>query len=188
MADGNDPDKRSRLKEADVITAESSEAGSALSLRLCSDFEFIVVEFVSFALDCQGMKASDFLKTRWGQLARTAEGEQKVRKEFNRWLAKTKDSALAKRARQLWTHLNSGSVSKTEKVLIIAALLYLITPVDFVPDWIPVAGLLDDAGIAALVLDYVMKRVGDTHDGDEKAARPRRKVGPILKAVAKAMK
>jgi uncharacterized membrane protein YkvA (DUF1232 family) len=107
------------------------------------------------------MNVADFLKTKWGELAKTAEGEQKVRKEFKRWLNKTKDSSLAKRARKLWDHLNSGSVSKTEKVLIIAALLYLITPVDFVPDWIPVAGLLDDAGIAALVLDYVLKRTGD---------------------------
>jgi uncharacterized membrane protein YkvA (DUF1232 family) len=138
------------------------------------------------------MNVSDFLKTRWGKLARTAEGEQKVRKEFKRWLNKTKDSALARRARQLWEHLNSGSVSKTEKVLIIAALLYLISPVDFVPDWIPVAGLLDDAGIAALVLDYVLKRVGDKREGDpiaEAAPKTRRgKVGPILKAVAKSIK
>ena len=140
------------------------------------------------------MNTSDFLKTRWGELARTAEGEQKVRKEFKRWLNKTKDSALARRARQLWEHLNSGSVSKTEKVLIVAALLYLISPVDFVPDWIPVAGLLDDAGIAALVLDYVLKRMGDKRDGKEtkdgKAAKGmhKSKVGPILKAVAKAMK
>jgi uncharacterized membrane protein YkvA (DUF1232 family) len=138
------------------------------------------------------MKASDFLKTRWGELAKTVEGEQKVRKEFKKWLKKTKNSTLAKRARQLWEHLNSGNVSKTEKVLIVAALLYLITPVDFVPDWIPVAGLLDDAGIAALVLDYVLKRMGDKRgDGEndgEKKGKPKSKVGPILKAVAKAMK
>jgi uncharacterized membrane protein YkvA (DUF1232 family) len=38
-------------------------------------------------------------------------------------------------------------------------LLYLITPLDFVPDWIPIGGLLDDAGVAALVLDYVIKRM-----------------------------
>jgi uncharacterized membrane protein YkvA (DUF1232 family) len=138
------------------------------------------------------MKASDLLKTRWGKLAKTPEGEQRVRKEFKRWLDKTKDSALVKRARQLWEHLNSGSVSKTEKVLIVAALLYLISPVDLVPDWIPVAGLLDDAGIAALVLDYVMKRVGVKGENeaiDEGAPKTRRgKVGSILKAVAKGMK
>lgn len=142
------------------------------------------------------MKAAEFLKTRWGQMARTPEGEQKVRAEFKRWLNKTKDSPLARRAKQLWDHLNSGSVSKAEKVLIIAALLYLITPVDFVPDWIPVAGLLDDAGIAALVLDYVLRRVGGRGDGEvaeltddgKPAARTRAgKMGAVLKAVTKGM-
>jgi uncharacterized membrane protein YkvA (DUF1232 family) len=140
------------------------------------------------------MKAAEFLKSRWGQMARTPEGEQKVRAEFKRWLNKTKDSALAKRARQLWDYLNSGSVSKAEKVLIVAALLYLISPVDFVPDWIPVAGLLDDAGIAALVLDYVLKRVGGRgeaeKDGDAKPAAGTRagKVASILKTVARVRK
>jgi uncharacterized membrane protein YkvA (DUF1232 family) len=140
------------------------------------------------------MKAAEFLKSKWGQMARTPEGEKKVRAEFKRWLNKTKDSALAKRARQLWDYLNSGSVSKAEKVLIVAALLYLISPVDFVPDWIPVAGLLDDAGIAALVLDYVLKRVGGKGEakaaGDAKAAPGTRagKVGAVLKAMAKGMK
>jgi uncharacterized membrane protein YkvA (DUF1232 family) len=67
-------------------------------------------------------------------------------------------------------------------------LLYLITPVDFVPDWIPVAGLLDDAGVAALVLDYVLKRMSGKGDDTTKKGKSRSKVGPILKAVAKAMK
>ena len=140
------------------------------------------------------MKPADFLKTRWGQLAKTVEGETNVRNEFHKWEKRTKNSTLAKRARQLWDYLNSGKVSKTEKVLIVAALLYLISPVDFVPDWIPVAGLLDDAGIAALVLDYVLKHMDDkkagreTKDGKTKKGRHKSKVGPILKAVAKAMK
>jgi uncharacterized membrane protein YkvA (DUF1232 family) len=134
------------------------------------------------------MKASDLLKSRWGELAKTMEGEAKVRKEFKRWLKKTKNSTLAKRARQLWDYLNSGDVSKTEKVLIVAALLYLISPADLVPDWIPVAGLLDDAGVAALVLDYVIRRMNGKSDGCEKKAKRTSKVAPILKAVAKAIK
>ena len=136
-----------------------------------------------------GMKATDFLKTRWGELAKTVEGEAKVRKEFHKWLKKTKNSTLAKRGRQLWDYLNSGDVSNAEKVLIVAALLYLISPVDFVPDWIPVAGILDDAGVATVVLDYVLKRMDEKGQG-RKTKKGKRKspVGPILKAVAKAMK
>ncbi len=140
------------------------------------------------------MKATDFLKTRWGELAKTVEGEAKVRKEFHKWVKKTKNTTLVKRGKQLWDYFNSGNVSGVEKALIVAALLYLISPVDLIPDWIPVAGLLDDAGIAALVLDYVLKHMDDkkagreTKDGKTKKGRHRSKVGPILKAVAKAMK
>jgi uncharacterized membrane protein YkvA (DUF1232 family) len=83
------------------------------------------------------MKATDFLKTRWGELAKTVEGEAQVRKEFGKWLKQTKNTTLVKRARQLWDYLNSGNVSGTEKVLIVAALLYLISPVDLIPDWLP---------------------------------------------------
>ncbi len=140
------------------------------------------------------MKATDFLKTRWGELAKTVEGEAQVRKEFGKWLKKTKNTTLVKRARQLWDYLNSGEVSGAEKVLIVAALLYLISPVDLVPDWIPIGGLLDDAGVATLVLDYVLKRMDDkkagreTTSGKTKKGKHKSKVGPILKAVAKAMR
>ena len=140
------------------------------------------------------MKATDFLKTRWGELAKTVEGEAKVRKEFDKWFKKTKNTTLAKRGKQLWDYFNSGNVSGVEKALIVAALLYLISPVDLIPDTIPFVGLLDDAGVATLVLDYVLKHMDDkragreTKDGKAKKGRHRSKVGPILKAVAKAMK
>ena len=140
------------------------------------------------------MKATDFLKTRWGELAKTVEGEAKVRKEFDKWVKKTKNTTVAKRGRQLWDYFNSGNVSGTEKVLIVAALLYLISPVDLIPDTIPFAGLLDDAGVATLVLDYVLKHMDDkragreTKEGKAKKGRHKSKIGPILKAVAKAMK
>ena len=39
-------------------------------------------------------------------------------------------------------------------------LLYLVTPFDLVPDFIPVAGQLDDAILVAAVLAYVAKSAG----------------------------
>lgn len=40
-------------------------------------------------------------------------------------------------------------------VLIIALLIYVVSPLDFVPDWIPGAGYLDDAALVA----YAMKQL-----------------------------
>jgi uncharacterized membrane protein YkvA (DUF1232 family) len=39
-------------------------------------------------------------------------------------------------------------------------LLYLVTPIDLVPDFIPVAGQLDDAILVAAVLAYVARSAG----------------------------
>jgi uncharacterized membrane protein YkvA (DUF1232 family) len=62
---------------------------------------------------------------------------------------------LVEKAKALWDHLISGKCSSGDIVLIVAALLYLISPLDAVPDLIPVVGWLDDETVASLVLTYL---------------------------------
>jgi len=45
------------------------------------------------------------------------------------------------------------------KSLIIAALVYFISPIDAVPDVIPVLGYVDDAAVVAWVLHHIAKEV-----------------------------
>jgi uncharacterized membrane protein YkvA (DUF1232 family) len=47
------------------------------------------------------------------------------------------------------------------KALLAGVIVYLVTPIDLVPDFIPVAGQLDDAIVVALVLRCVLRGSGE---------------------------
>ena len=51
-------------------------------------------------------------------------------------------------------------VPRAHKVLLIAAVAYLAMPIDLVPDFIPVAGQLDDAILVALALRGIVRSAG----------------------------
>ncbi len=70
-------------------------------------------------------------------------------------IAKRAGSKLVYAALILYYTLQSDKVSKADKAIIIGALGYMISPLDVIPDAIPIAGLTDDLA----VLLYVLKRV-----------------------------
>lgn len=53
--------------------------------------------------------------------------------------------------------LGDPTVPRRAKLLVAVLVVYLALPFDLVPDFIPVAGLADDAILAALVLRYVLR-------------------------------
>ena len=125
------------------------------------------------------MKATDFdLGAGFGRLGNALGGKgatKKLRKEFQGWLGEVEDVELVRRGRQLWKHLHSDEVSKGEKLVLLAALIYLISPVDLVSDAIPVLGWLDDIGVAGVALSYVMRRMEDKQDGTGKKTKKGKK-------------
>ena len=70
-------------------------------------------------------------------------------------IAKRAGAKLVYAALILYYTLQSDKVSTKEKAVIVGALGYMISPLDVVPDAIPIAGLTDDLA----VLLYVLKRV-----------------------------
>lgn len=70
-------------------------------------------------------------------------------------IAKRAGAKLVYAALILYYTLQSDKVSKTDKAMIIGALGYMISPLDVIPDAIPIVGLTDDL----TVLIYVLKKV-----------------------------
>jgi uncharacterized membrane protein YkvA (DUF1232 family) len=56
--------------------------------------------------------------------------------------------------------LSDRRVPRRKKLLLAALIPYLVMPFDLVPDFIPVAGYLDDAVIVALALRHVLRGSG----------------------------
>lgn len=50
----------------------------------------------------------------------------------------------------------------TAKIALAAAALYLASPIDLVPDFLPVLGYLDDVLLAALLVDGILNHVDRT--------------------------
>jgi uncharacterized membrane protein YkvA (DUF1232 family) len=57
--------------------------------------------------------------------------------------------------------VRDSRVPRRRKLLLVALGAYLAVPFDLVPDFVPVAGQLDDAVIAALVLRHFVRRQGE---------------------------
>jgi len=56
--------------------------------------------------------------------------------------------------------LGDPRVPRARKIALAAMVAYLVLPFDLVPDFIPVAGQLDDAVLRALVLRWVVRGAG----------------------------
>ena len=67
----------------------------------------------------------------------------------------------------LFYTLQSDKVTLKDKAIIIGALGYLISPLDVIPDAIPIAGLSDDLGVLIFVLQKIWGEVNE--DVKEKA-------------------
>lgn len=54
--------------------------------------------------------------------------------------------------------LRDPRVPRSAKLWLVVAVLWIVSPIDLVPEFVPVAGPLDDAIVAALVLRHLLRR------------------------------
>lgn len=68
---------------------------------------------------------------------------------------------------RVWRLLSAKDAPKGPKLVLLFALLYVLMPVDLIPDMAPVITWLDDLGVVALAIGYVAKKAAEqkTLDG-----------------------
>jgi uncharacterized membrane protein YkvA (DUF1232 family) len=76
--------------------------------------------------------------------------------------------------------LADPEVPRTSKLLLGGLVGYLASPIDLVPDFVPIAGQLDDALVVALVLRAVFRRSG-AHKLREHWPGPDRSLAVLLR-------
>ena len=104
------------------------------------------------------------------------------------WLARAQDQATRalvgrigrlrwrQKARLAWALLRDGRVPLWVRAIIPALVLYLMLPLDIIPDFIPLLGHLDDALVlllaVGLLLRFTPREVIDDHVGALEQAAP----------------
>lgn len=94
------------------------------------------------------MKGKDFAESKWCKNAATPAAQSKIKEDFANWAKRVNNTGILSRAKQLYQFFLSSEITGTQKILVAGALLYIISPLDLIPDCIPVVGWLDDIGVA----------------------------------------
>ena len=67
---------------------------------------------------------------------------------------------LPRFVRLLWGLLTDSRVAGVDKLLVVGAVAYIVTPMDFIPDVIPFLGQVDDVYLLALALRRLIRNAG----------------------------
>lgn len=107
----------------------------------------------------------DFKELDFGGVQET---EQQIRfVEDNLWTklqTAGKKISFAKDILALFYYMRDPLVSFSRKAIVVAGLIYFITPIDAIPDFVPVIGYLDDLGVLTALLKFLGSELTPYYD------------------------
>jgi uncharacterized membrane protein YkvA (DUF1232 family) len=74
-------------------------------------------------------------------------------------------------ARTLWFALRHPAAPGWLKLGALGLVAYLLSPIDLIPDWIPVLGVVDDVVVVTLAIRFLLKRLPAEVTGAARRAR-----------------
>ena len=84
------------------------------------------------------------------------------------WILRPRDVAIGEIVRLIPDVLRlvrnllaDRSVPRSVRIALGGLVVWLVSPIDLIPEFVPVLGPLDDAIVAVLVLRFVRRRIGD---------------------------
>lgn len=123
------------------------------------------------ALDRASEKAKEYAGNPRRAVDLISEATRKADEQQGRLSAVWDELMALFRLLRAWAGGRYQQVSGKTIVLVIAALLYFINPLDIIPDVLPAVGLLDDVTVLGFVINRVRKEI-DGFLTWEKSATP----------------
>lgn len=71
---------------------------------------------------------------------------------------------FARDIRALYRYMRDENVAWYRKSVVVGALIYFITPIDLIPDFIPFIGYLDDLGVIMATIKFLGKELVPYYD------------------------
>lgn len=85
----------------------------------------------------------------------------------------------------LWTAFIAAETPLHLRALILLVPLYLISPVDLIPDFVPFLGWLDDLVVVPFLVAWISRLIENWQASQPKPARARAKRGPTIDGTAR---
>ena len=65
----------------------------------------------------------------------------------------------------LYQYMRDPEVPWYRKSVVVAALIYFISPIDAIPDFVPIVGYLDDMGVIVALIRYLGSEITPYYEG-----------------------